>query len=320
VREFLQIDLSDDTMTFANSTSQLVRPVPDSQTATRFPVSVIILTFNESENIASCIEQLDWADEVILVDSLSDDSTVAIAKEVRPDLRVFSHAFRNFGDQRNWALEETQPRFEWVLFFDADEHCPPACAQAIQDAIENPGDKVGFYLSCRNFFLGRWIRRCTLYPSWQLRLLRVGDVRFRKEGHGQREVTDGPLAYIDEPYDHFGFSKGIAHWIERHNEYSTNECELISRLLCEPLQVRELVSRDPVVRRRCMKRLASHIGFRPLARFLYLYLFRRGFLEGRAGLVFSLLRLAHEIHILAKQAEADEQAMIYVRRESSIDS
>jgi glycosyltransferase involved in cell wall biosynthesis len=269
------------------------------------PVSVMILTYNEQETIAACLSFLDWADDLILVDSFSSDDTVTVARDVRPDIRVFQHGFQNFGDQRNWALDNTAPTNGWVLFLDADEHCNGECQAGIRDAVAEPGPHVGFYLTCRNFFLGRWIKRCTLYPSWQLRLLKFGQVRYRKEGHGQREVSDGPLGYIDAPYDHYGFSHGIAHWIARHNHYSSNEVELIHRLRIEPLKLVDLLSRDSIHRRRCLKRLAARIGFRPLLRFVYLYILRLGFLDGRPGLTFCLLRVAHEIHITAKLAEAE---------------
>ena len=268
-----------------------------------FPVSVIILTHNEEENVAECLRSLAWAEDVIVVDSLSTDRTLDVGVQARPDVRIFSHPFQDFGDQRNWAIDHTAPRHGWILFLDADERCDPACIEAIQAAVRDPGDKIGFYLTCRNWFLGRWIKRCTLYPSWQLRLFKNGTVRFRKEGHGQREVTDRPLGYIRQPYDHYGFSKGVAEWIARHNAYSTNEVELIQRLRREPVQLSRLFARDAVRRRRCLKRLAARVGFRPLFRFLYLYLLRGGFLDGRAGLLFCLLRAAHEIHITVKLAE-----------------
>src|SRR5262245_26006878 len=168
----------------------------------RFPLSVIILTYNEVENIPSCLSSVEWADDVILVDSGSTDGTVDLARKVRSDVRTFMHPFGDFGAQRNWALDETTPKHDWVLFLDADERCDPGCAAAIRQAVMSPGHHVGFYLTYRNFFLDRWIKHCTLYPTWQLRLLKLGAVRFEKEGHGQREVTEGPLGYIREPYDH----------------------------------------------------------------------------------------------------------------------
>lgn len=274
---------------------------------TRYPVSVIVLTYNEAVNIGPCLESLHWADDVIVLDSFSSDGTLQAATAARSDVRTFQNRFEDFGQQRNWALDNTGPRHEWILFLDADERTNPDCIAGLKRAMESGEPHAGYYLTCLNHFLGRPIPRCTMYPSWQLRLLRQGQVRYRKEGHGQREVTDGSLGYVREPYDHYGFSKGIAHWIDRHNAYSTNEVELIHRLRREPLALRDLFRRDSIQRRRCLKRLAARVGFRPLFRFLYMYFVRMGFLEGRAGLIFCLLRVAQEIHITAKLAEAEQQ-------------
>jgi glycosyltransferase involved in cell wall biosynthesis len=267
------------------------------------PLSVIILTHNEAASIERCLASLEWADDVVVVDSGSTDATTGIAAELRNDARIFSHRFRDFGDQRNWALDHTDPRHDWILFLDADEICPPALAGQIRCVVARPGGPDGYFLACRNYFLGRWIRRCTFYPSWQLRLFRRGSVRFRKEGHGQREVTGASLGYLREPYDHHGFTQGVAHWIDRHNRYSSEEVELIARLRLEPLRPTDLFARGAVVRRRCLKRLAARLGFRPAARFFYTYVVRLGFLDGYPGLLFCLLRAAHEIHITVKIAE-----------------
>ncbi len=156
----------------------------------------------------------------MVIDSGSTDATLDIAKKTRQDVELAYRPFDDFGQQRNFGLELPSLVNEWVLFLDADERVTPKLKAEIEDAIRNQVGIVGYFLTCRNIFLNRWIRRCTLYPSWQLRLLKRGHVAYRKEGHGQREVTEGPLGYLKEPYDHFGFSQGIAHWIARHNEYS----------------------------------------------------------------------------------------------------
>jgi glycosyltransferase involved in cell wall biosynthesis len=245
---------------------------------------------------------VSWADDIVIVDSYSTDATTDLAREARDGVRIFQHPFRDFGTQRNWALDYTDPRHDWVLFLDADERCTDELASAIRGAVRSAGPTAGYYLASRNYFLGRWIKRCTMYPSWQLRLLRRGEVRFCSEGHGQREVTDGPLGYIAAPYEHYVFSHGVEQWIRRHNEYSTKEVDLITRLRAEPLRLAELWG-DAVRRRRCLKRLAARIGLRPLTRFVYLYLFRRGFLDGHPGLVYCLLQASYEIQIEAKLAE-----------------
>jgi hypothetical protein len=135
--------------------------------------------------------------------------------------------------------------------------------------------------------------------------LKLGEVRFQKEGHGQRELTERPLGYIHEPYDHYGFSKGVAHWIERHNRYSSEEVELLQRLRGEQLRLRDLLCGGSVAQRRCLKRIGARLSNQPLARFFYIYVVRGGFLDGHAGFVYCLLLLAQDIHVYAKLAEGE---------------
>lgn len=261
------------------------------------PLTAILLTQDEEMNIADCLGSLDWVEDVVLVDSGSTDSTLSLAKRVRPDVRVFNHAFKDFGDQRNWALDHTDPRHDWVLFLDADERSTGAFSKAVEEAIMNPGACVGYFLAARNYFRGRWLKRVTLYPSWQLRLLKRGEVRFQREGHGQREVTTGTLERLEEPYDHYPLSKGLEEWRRRHEAYAAAEVDLLERLAGEPLKPAELLAGNPLVRRRCLKRLAARVGFRPFFKFVYLFILRLGFLDGRAGFAYCMLRVEHDRNI-----------------------
>jgi glycosyltransferase involved in cell wall biosynthesis len=263
----------------------------------------MILSFNEEVNIADCLATTHWSDDVILIDSFSTDATIERARTARPDLRVFTNSFEDFGQQRNWAIDNTSPKHPWILFLDADERIPDDCARAMRQAILSDSGHAGYYLTYRNWFMGKWIKHCTLYPSWQLRLFKLGECRYKKEGHGQREVTNGSLGYINEPYDHYGFNKGIADWVDRHNAYSSNEAAHIRTLKGQKLETS--LQADAVARRRQLKQIAAKAGMRPLLRFLYLYIIKGGFLDGRPGYVFCLLRVAHEIHITAKLAELE---------------
>lgn len=278
----------------------MTTPSPDSSAV---PLSVIILTQDEERNIHDCLTSIEWAADVIVVDSGSRDATLDKAREAHADVRIFSNPFEDFGQQRNWAIDHCDPVYDWILFLDADERMTPECRRDIQNAITSASPHAGYFLTYRNWFMGKWIKHCTLYPSWQLRLFKKGELRYRKEGHGQREVTEGSLGYIQSPYDHYGFSKGIEDWVARHNHYSSNEAEYIQSLKREKVSVP--VSGDAVERRRQLKKLAAKAGMRPLLRFLYLYVIKGGFLDGKPGYIFCLLRVAHEIHITAKLAERE---------------
>jgi glycosyltransferase involved in cell wall biosynthesis len=266
-------------------------------------ITAIVLTLNEAANIQSCLAALARADDVVIVDSGSRDETLALARVVRDEVRVFEHPFQDFGDQRNWALDNTAPRHPWVLFVDADEVCDPELFDEITTMIDNPGADIGAYIAGRNYFLGRWLKHCTLYPSYQLRLLKLGTVRFRKEGHGQREVTDGPLRYLTHGWRHESFSKGVTEWIDRHNRYSDAEAERLLEGRRQPVAWPELASSDSIRRRRALRTLAARLPFRPTLRFLYSYVACLGFLDGHPGLLYCRLLAAHHIHINAKLAE-----------------
>lgn len=272
--------------------------------ASSIPVTVIVLTKNEAINIQPCLASLDGFDDIIVVDSGSTDSTLAIVQKCFPKVRVFTHPFEDFGQQRNWAIRETAARYDWILFIDADEFMLSPLCEEIARFVSAPGAAVGAYIAGRNFFLGRWLKRCTFFPSYQLRLLKRGEVHYRREGHGQREVTSGGLVYLKNGWRHEGFSHGIEHWIDRHNRYSTAECELILRLRHERLPVRELFERDPVRRRRALKILGAKLPGRPFLRFAYTYFLRWGFLDGYPGFLYCMLRFGHDWHIVAKLAEA----------------
>lgn len=267
------------------------------------PVTAIVLTRDEEINIERCLRCLARVDDIVIVDSGSTDATLDLARAARPDIRIFSHQFRDFGAQRNWAIEHTKAKHDWILFVDADERCTDSLLDEIEAWLDEPGKKVGGFIAGRTYFLGRWLKHATLYPSYQLRLLKRGEVSFRKSGHGQQEVTNGELHYFKESWRHEALSKGLEQWIDRHNRYSSEEAEFILQLRQEKLAWRDLLAKDPILRRRSLKRLAAKFPGRPWLRFLYTYLWRRGFLDGRPGLIYCLLRLAHDMQIMAKLEE-----------------
>jgi len=280
--------------------------------SSKIPLTAIVLTYNEAVSIETCLQSMARIDEVIVVDSLSTDDTLESARQVRPDARFFTNPFKDFGDQRNWALDNAAPAHEWILFVDADEYCTPELLDEIAGFIQKPRNEVGAFVAGKNYFLGKWLKRSTMYPSYQLRLLKFGQVRYRKEGHGQKEVTQGPLGYLVNGWIHDGFHKGLHQWIERHNQYSTDEIDLILELRNQRVTWADLFHPDAIRRRRALKQLAARAPARPIARFLYVYVWKLGFLDGYPGLVFCMLRFAHDVHIGAKLEEQK-----YLQRKAS---
>jgi len=254
-------------------------------------------------NIARCISCLSRAEDIIIVDSGSTDDTAKIAKATRSDVRIFEHPFEDFGAQRNWALDETSPKHDWVLFVDADEFCDDAFLDEVAEFLSDSRNYVGAYVAGRNYFLGRWLKYSTFFPSYQFRLVKRGEARFEKQGHGQKELMDGPHYYFEHGWRHEAFSKGVSEWIARHNWYSSEEIALMRDLQAEPLRPFSILSQVPTVRRGFLRRLSAKLPFVPVLMFFYMYVLRVGFLDGRPGLIYSSLMMAHKIHISAKMQE-----------------
>lgn len=261
--------------------------------------SIYILTYNEEIDISACIESAMLSDDIIVVDSCSSDRTVEIAS--RYPVRVVQHPFESHGRQRTWMLENIAPKHEWVYILEADERMTPQLFVECDKAIHNP-DYIGYYVAECVIFLNRWIRHSTQYPRYQLRLFRHGKVWFSDYGHTEREVCDGSTGFLKETYPHYTSSKGLSRWIEKHNRYSTDEAkETLHQLESGTVNWGSLFfGKSEVERRRALKDLSLRLPARPLIRFLYMYFFLGGCLDGGAGFAWCTLQAFYEYLILLK--------------------
>jgi glycosyltransferase involved in cell wall biosynthesis len=268
--------------------------------AAPLPVSIVILTKNEAENLPRLAASIPWCDDVHVVDSLSTDETLAVAKSL--GMQTWTNPFRGFGDQRNWALANCAIRHPWILFLDADETSTPAFAAALGEAIANAPDTVaGFYCCWKMIVEEVWLKLCDHFPKWQFRLMRRGRANFADFGHGQKEnEIQGELRYLREPYEHRPFSKGWADWLDRHNRYSSKEA---AERVDLPFHFAELFSAHKPVRNRALKAFVSRVPGWPLARFAVPYFLRLGFLEGRVGFTYCLNLAYYEYLIQIKIRE-----------------
>lgn len=261
--------------------------------------SIYILTHNEELDIAACIESALLSDDVIVVDSLSCDRTVAIAS--RYPVRVISHAFESHGQQRTWMLQSVPTKHEWVYILEADERMTPELFQECLQTLQNP-THIGYYVAERVMFMGHWIRRSTQYPRYQMRLFRKDSVWFDDYGHTEREVCNGSTGFMQATYPHYTSGKGFSRWFDKHNIYSTNEArETVHQLEQGSVNWRNLLfGQTEVDRRRALKDLSLRIPGRPLIRFLYMYFILGGCLDGRAGFTWCTLQAFYEYMILLK--------------------
>ena len=264
--------------------------------------SIYILTHNEEIDIAACIESAQLSDDIIVVDSFSNDRTVEIAQ--RYPVRVIQHTFESHGEQRSWMLRSILTKHEWVYILEADERMTPQLFRECLQAIKSP-DNVGYYAAERVMFMGRWIRHSTQYPRYQLRLLKKGQVWFSDYGHTEREVCLGATGFLQETYPHYTCSKGLSRWIEKHNRYSSDEAkETLSQLENGAVKWWDLFFGDnEVARRRALKDLSLRLPCRPLLRWLYMYFVLGGIRDGKAGFAWCTLQAFYEYLILLKAEE-----------------
>lgn len=242
------------------------------------PISVIILTLNEERDLPGCLASLTWCDDVHVLDSGSQDDTIAIAEAAGAKVSV--NKFASFGQQRNWALDHCGARHPWVLFLDADERVTPALLEELETTTANAPESIAGYYLCWALMLGeRWLKRADNFPKWQFRLLRQGRARFTDFGHGQKEAgVDGELGYIKEPYLHYAFGGGWEVWEQRHRKYARQEA---AARLASDVPLTAIFSPHASQRNPAIKRLVGGLPGWPLLRFCYTYVLRGGFLEGR---------------------------------------
>jgi glycosyltransferase involved in cell wall biosynthesis len=268
-------------------------------------ISILILTLNEEVNIGACLDSVSWCDDVVVLDSGSSDRTLALAGE--RGARLVSRPFDDYASQRNFGLTAVDYRHEWVLMLDADERVPADLALQMQQAVAAAADDVAmFQLRRRDWLLGRWIRHSSGYPTWFGRLGRRGRVSVQRPINEEYHAL-GRVLSLSAHLDHHPFNKGFAEWIAKHNRYSTMEAQLFEQRRAQPL-TGSVFARDAVLRRKAIKDRVYRLPARPLLIFLALYLLRGGFLEGRAGLTFCLLRAWYEFMIDCKRRELRRRA------------
>jgi glycosyltransferase involved in cell wall biosynthesis len=264
-------------------------------------VSILVLTLNEELNLPGCLKSVAWSDDIVVLDSYSSDRTLEIAAEF--GARVFQRTFDDCSSHQNWAVENIPFRNEWVYYTDADERVTEDLKQELLAIANDPSCQyVAYRVRFKNFFMGRWNKRTSLYPTWVLRFFKPGSVRWERLTNPVA-IVDGDVGCLSAHFEHYSFNKGMADWFRKHNAYSSDEAQELLKSRIRGVDWPSLWSGNAAVRRKALKELAFHLPFRPLLVFTYLYFFRMGFLEGIPGLHYCCLRSIYEYMIDIKVAE-----------------
>lgn len=270
------------------------------------PLSILIPAKNEAKNLDRCLDAVaDWAEEVVVVDSQSTDGSVEMAVARGVTVLQF-HYQGGWPKKRQWALETHAWRNDWILLLDADEILTDEVKQEISNAIRSQA-YAGYWLKFPIVFLGRLLRHGDTELK-KLSLFRRGKGRYEKRLENQdasmadmeiheHVVVDGPTRCLHHPVRHENFNS-LERYIEKHNAYSNWEAHVLLQG-CDSELPASLLG-NQAQRRRWLKKTFIRVPGSPLLRFLYVYVLRGGFLDGRAGFAYAMFKFIQTCHVKAK--------------------
>ncbi|MBV9085931.1 MAG: glycosyltransferase family 2 protein [Acidobacteriaceae bacterium] len=244
-------------------------------------LSVVIITFNEEDNIARALDSVASADERIVVDAESTDGTVNIARA--HGAIVYVEPWKGYAPQRICALSKCTG--DWIFVLDADEVVDPQLLQEIR-SVTSRADRVrGYFVKRKNYFLGRWMRHGGYYPDPKLRLMRRGYESVIERPVHEALTVDGPTATLEHELVHLSYPT-LEQYLDHMNRYSTLGAEIVVASGERHFSLFDVL-------------------LRPFSTFVYNYFLRLGLLDGREGL---LLHLYHAVYVSWKYAKAWELA------------
>lgn len=238
--------------------------LPKSAKICRVRISASIIVRNEEANIAELCETIDWADEIVIVDSDSTDRTVEIARRYTD--KVFNREFKGYKDKHEFA--DSQTTGDWVFWIDADERVAPELRRSIEKLREQPDDSLanGYRIARKTFFLGKWIRHCGWYPDYQMRLYRKDKSYWDGVAPHQTARVDGRVGVLEGEFLHYT-KQNLGEYHRVTDSYATLAAEHLAN---EGRKIGPLAMLGNAV-----------------AAFFRTYILKQGFRDGAAGMVIA---------------------------------
>lgn len=275
----------------------------------KVPISILMPIKNEAANLPRSLAAVAWADEIFVVDSQSTDGSQVIAESHGARVVQF-HFNGTWPKKKNWALKQLPFKHEWVFILDADEVMPPEAEEEFRRIVTDPKHQLdGYWINRRFMFMGKWLKHA-YYPNWNLRLFKhrlghhekltaVATASGDNEVH-EHVVVNGQTGRLRCEMDHYAFPS-VDVFVEKHNRYSNWEARVaLDRFLkssSASLQSKE------VGKLRRLKMLSQQLPCRPFLRFLYVYLWQWGFMDGKEGYHFARLHAFYEYLCVVKSIE-----------------
>lgn len=251
----------------------------------KLPISVIILTYNEEENIEECLKSIyGWVDEIFIVDSFSTDKTLALARKYTD--KVYEHAFANFAQQRNWSQDNLPIRNEWIFHLDADERVSTELACELYRLFSLPISLDGFMVTRKTVFRGRWIRHGGHYPVYHLRIFKKSKGKSEERLYDQNYIVEGKVGLIKGDIINV-INPDLKAWRDRHYRWAYWEAREIALNNNRKMNIKFMG--NPIEMKNWLRYKVYYnmpVFIRVFIYFFYRYILRFGFLDGRQGLVF----------------------------------
>jgi glycosyltransferase involved in cell wall biosynthesis len=276
-------------------------------------LSVVIVTLNEEKHIRECLENVKWADDIVIVDSFSTDKTREIAKKYTK--KVFKVPQIGTGKIKNIGIDKAKNL--WILNIDADERVTDELRKEIEYVLKNPKFD-GYYIPRKSFIGKKWIKYSGQWPDYQLRLFRKDKGRFQERLVHERVILNGYPGYLKNPLIHLNYDNWH-HYFLKSNHYSTREAqELLEKKLViihPPGVIKDFFKRffgalrkgNSLVNSYIIARVALEkyelcwtIPFKPAFAFFRFFILQQGFRDGVYGLFWALGAMCNRIMKYAK--------------------
>lgn len=241
-------------------------------------ISVIIITKNEENNIERCLRSVQWANEIIVVDAVSTDRTVEIAKSLKA--KVIVKQWEGFAKQKEFAMHQTGN--EWILSVDADEEVTAELKDEILQTIKRSDSLNGYEVPRKSFFLDRWIKNGGWYPGLQLRLFKKSKTRMNHRLVHEGFLVEGLIGRLNADLNHYTYNS-LHQYVEKMNDYSS-------------LDVMHKIERGRIIR-------WYHFILNPLSAFLRMYISLHGYKDGMHGFLLAYYSALHSLAIYSKSWE-----------------
>lgn len=265
--------------------------------------NVLIPTLNEAGHIADTVRTSLTLGDVFVLDSFSTDGTQDLARQA--GATVVEHPFENYSKQKNWALDNLPWTGEWIFILDADERITPRLRQEMNRRVEEDHHVDGYYVNRKLLIFGQQVTHGGLYPSWNLRLFRRGRARYEDRSVHEHMVCDGPTSYLGEAMLHIRL-ESMTEYLAKHVKYAEMESDEWVKLklgTSREASTEKLFRRHLRFRQWLRRHAWRYTPCRPLLRWVYMYVWKLGFLDGRAGWRLAWLMANYEYMISTLYAD-----------------